>query len=49
MVAEYRERLVQAMRFQDLQTLAELVFEIKSVNLDEKIDVTEAEDLIFAD
>jgi hypothetical protein len=45
----YSDALRRGLKGDDLQYLAELVFEIKSLGLDSRIDVSAAEDLIFAD
>lgn len=42
----YRGRLAEAFEYRDVQLLAELVFEVKSLGL--KIDVSPAEDMIFS-
>jgi hypothetical protein len=42
----YRSRLAEAFEYRDVQLLAELVFEVKSLGL--KIDVSPAEDMIFS-
>jgi hypothetical protein len=49
MVANYRRRLEQALKFKDVQTLAEVVFEIKSAELEEWFNLGPIEDLIYAD
>jgi hypothetical protein len=49
MIAEYRQKLQEAMQFADIQTLGVIVFEIKSEKLENLIDVTKAEEIIFAD
>ncbi|TNV84864.1 hypothetical protein FGO68_gene14850 [Halteria grandinella] len=48
-VSFYRKRFEQAMKFQDIQTLAEVVFEIKCAELEDWFDIEAAEELIFND
>jgi hypothetical protein len=48
-VSFYRKRLEQAIKFQDIQSLAEVVFEIKCAELEDWFDIEAAEELIFQD
>ena len=46
---QFEKRLKIAMQQDDIQTMAELIFEIKDLNLHQVIDITEAENMVFGD
>ena len=48
-VSTYRQRVEQSVRFNDLQALAETIFEIKAEGLDVYFDLDPLESLVFGD